>query len=63
MTWNGYLVGRFEADKNGIKEHDSLAEGMPVFAIFEASPEQILQDLDKMMDDVESLMRELEEVD
>ena len=37
-------MGRFEAAQNNIYEHDPLAEEMPVFAIFEANPEKILND-------------------
>ena len=46
-----------------IFHHDPLADEIPVFAIFEANPEQILQDMGKMTDDMERLMIELKEVD
>ena len=50
MPWNGYLMGRFEAEQNGIiYEHDPLDDEILVCAIFEANPEQILQDADKMI--------------
>ena len=56
-------MGRFQAEQNGMYEHDPLADEIPVFAIFEANAEQELQDAADMVDDMERLMRELEEVD
>ena len=56
-------MGRFRAEQNGIYDHDPHAEEIPIFAIFEANLKQILQETDKMMDDMERLMRDLEEVD
>ena len=56
-------MGRFRAEQNGIYDHDPHAEEIPIFAIFEANLKQILQETDKMMDDMERLMRDLEGVD
>ena len=55
------LLGIFE--QYDIYHHDRLADEIPVFAIFEANPEQILEDLGKMTDDMERLIIELKEVD
>ena len=56
-------TGSFKAEQNGIFDHNTLAEEIAVFAIVELYPEQMLLDGDEMMDDMERLMRELEEVD
>ena len=52
-------MGKFQAEQNGMQEHNPLSDEIPVFAIFEANAEQELQNAA----DMERLMRELEEVD
>ena len=56
-------LGGFEAEQNGMYEHNPLAEEMPVFAIIQANTEQMEQEREDMIDNMERLMRELEEVD